>query len=75
MQNLRIAAICNEPILCTGLRLVGIECHHVTTETEWNTVLTALPVADIGLLVISKDLSGFALPEYINPETIIYILE
>ena len=57
---MKIAAICSDFDICTGLKLTGIECHHVTTEAEITTVLAALQTADIGVLVVSENLAESA---------------
>jgi len=37
-----------------GLRLVGVESHHATSEEELTLVLGKLEIADIGIIVVCE---------------------
>jgi len=75
---MRIAAICSESDMCTGFQLAGIDCYHAAAEAELAAVLSILPVAETGILVISEDLAeSTALAEFsnANPQILVYNLK
>jgi len=75
---MRIIAICSDDITHIGLKLVGIDCHHAATEAEITAVLSTLPVAETGILVISENLAKYdSLAKFTdeNPQILVHFLQ
>jgi len=55
---MKTAAILSNADICLGLRLAGMDTHHVTSEDELSAVLSS--VSDAGLLIISNAFANSA---------------
>ena len=55
---MKMVAISSNHNVCTGLKLVGVECHNVETADELSTLFAVISTADIGVLVVSINLSS-----------------
>ena len=54
---MKIVAISSNKDICIGLKLVGVECYNAKNAEELSEVLAKIPASDIGMLVVSDDLS------------------
>jgi len=57
---MKTTAILNDADMCLGLRIAGVDTHHVKTEDELSAALDSVSITDTGLLIISEAFANSA---------------